>query len=119
MCNPIKLLALIQRYHKNPVVLAEEQLAIIHDYVFNKKFYPIKEKLAARYSVVRTVQHMRELLDTFNWTSTEDFDIYYARMVGRFISKNNVKPLQCDHLNELPTKENTVICLDCCRERKP
>ena len=61
MSNEInKLKTLLQKFHTDkPIVITDDQLRIVYDWLFNGVFYAVKEKLSVRNNLLDTILYLR------------------------------------------------------------
>lgn len=71
-----RLRVLLNQFNKN-LIITDEQLRIVFDFIFNETFYPIKEKLAVRKSVVETIIYLKDMARREGYDTLDKLEKYY------------------------------------------
>jgi hypothetical protein len=77
--NINKLRTLLQKFHTKPVYITDEQLQVVFDFLYSNKFYPIKEKLAVRKSVVETVLYLKDMATRSGYDTIDKIEHYFKK----------------------------------------
>lgn len=57
-----RLRTLMSEFHRKGFVITDDQLRIVYSFLFDGEFYPIKEKLAVRNSVIETILYLKNMV---------------------------------------------------------
>ena len=74
----IRLKTLLQKFHTDKaIVITDEQLNIVYDWLFNGKFYPIKEKLSVRNGLLDTILYLKDMVTRDRYRTLDALEMYY------------------------------------------
>lgn len=77
--NIIRLRTLLQKFHTKPIHISDEQLQIVFNFLYANKFYPIKEKLSVRKSVVDTILYLKDMATRSGYDSIDKIEHYFKK----------------------------------------
>jgi len=81
--NITRLRQLLQKFHTKRLAITDDQLRIVYDFLYEGKFYPIKEKLAVRESMVDTILYLKDMAVRSGYDSLDKIEHYYKKQHAR------------------------------------
>lgn len=86
----------MQKFHTKKLIVTDDQITIIHAFLYEGKFYPIKEKLAVRDSVVDSILYLKDMATRSGYDSLDKIEHYFKKQHTilnnkfRNLDKNNL-----------------------------